>query len=105
MVCHSPRPRRDVGLRSDRLCADVADAAIRPVAPGPAPAHVQHADLVTEFKLGQLLGLIVSIAQQDCVTCQVANQGVRIMRRDHLPGEGSVGQILAIGVGQRVGRM
>jgi hypothetical protein len=87
---------------ADRLGRDIADAAIGAITPGPAAAHVQHADFVAGTEFGKRLGVIVGLRQELRAGNQMPHQRIGIVGGNDRAGERGIGEILAIGVGEGV---
>ena len=100
----SAGPAEKCSLDSDGFRLDIANMAVGAVGPGPAAAQVEHPDLVPGLQPGQPLGVIVGLAQQAGRGDQVTDQRLGVVRGDYAAGQRRIGQILAIGMSQRVGQ-
>jgi len=98
-------PGERCSLDSDGFRRDIANMTVGAVGPGPAAAQVEHSDFVSGLQLGKPLVVLLRLAQQAGRGDQVTNQRLGVVRCDHSPNKRRVGQILAIGMGQRVGQI
>jgi len=95
-----------LGGVGQRVGVDIADQMARlDIAPGPAARIFEHRESVSGRKLGDRLGLGGGRdPDRRRGRPAGAQQRPRIMRRENLPGEGDVGDVLAVGVDSRVKR-
>ena len=82
---------------------DITDPAIRAIAPGPAAAIVEHAQFIAGAQLDNRFRIVGRPGQKRRRGNEVPDERLGIVGRDHSPGEGDVGEILAISVRCGVG--
>ena len=79
--------------------------AVGAIAPGPAAAVVQNSKFVAHIELNDLIGVVGWLRQKRCCGNKVAEQRLGIVGGDYPAGEADIGQVLAVGVGRRIGRV
>jgi len=96
----------DRELARYRFRGDVADEALSTgIAPGPAEAVVEHCEGVSGLEVGQSIGVFRWTALQRRIRTDHTVERLGIMGGDDLAGERPVGEVLAIGVESRIGRV
>ena len=92
------------GLGADRFRHDIADPTVRRVAPGPAEAVIEHSQHVARAQRRDQRGARLGSLPKLGIGPERAWQRLGVVRGDDPPRQRGVGQILAIGVGRRIGQ-
>jgi len=92
-------------LDSHRLGADIADAATRAVAPGPAKADVQNPNFIAFFKIGDLVRVRGGSRNKRTLRNDMPHQRFGIMGGNDASRQAHIGEVFAVSIGGGIGQV